>query len=213
MDKTNKIIYIYISIIVILLVLIVGVTFAYFVAKGEEVGFDGNTATVGLELSVNRVSSRWDQPLMPQNTDTIASAVIGTNNESCVDSNGNTVCQVYEIVIENKSNISIDLTGEIRLKADTIADLRWGLGDSATTGFSPDKTYSKDTTDLIGPSDDSELQKITLAEKDDINDANIAKFYVVIYLPDVQTGTNTGEFTGEVEFYSADGGIKATFES
>lgn len=215
MNKTNKIIYIYISAIVILLVLIIGVTFAYFATSGNKINFDGNTATVDLELNVYPRSSGMENPLIPQKTSSIGSAVEGTAKGSCIDNNGNTVCQVYEIVVENKSNIQIDLNGEIRLLAATIDDLRWGLGTGINEGFSADKTYAKTETDLVNPSV-NELQKITLKEKDNIdNDGeDTAKFYVVIYLEELdksQAGTNTGNFSGEVEFYSADGGISAKF--
>lgn len=217
MNKTNKIIYIYISAIVILLVLIIGVTFAFFVTTGGEKAFSSDTATVDLELNIYPRSSGMENPLIPQKTSSIGSAVEGTTNGSCVDNNGNTVCQVYEIVVENKSNIPIDLNGVMRLKADTIDDLRWGLGTGINEGFSAEKTYDKTETDLINPNS-SELQKITLKENDNTNNAgdDTAKFYVVIYLEENeqnQSATNVGDFSGEVEFYSADGGISANFSS
>lgn len=219
MNKTNKIIYLYIFGIVILIVAIIGMTYAYFTASSSNSNISGGTAKLELELNIYPKSDGIENPLIPQKKSSIGSAVIGNENGSCVDNNGNTVCQVYEIVVENKGETDLILNGTMTLVADTIDDLRWGLGTGVKEGFSENKTYDKLKTDLIDPVTD-ELQSITLQKKDNIvgSGDDTAKFYVVIFLEEKdqnQTGTNIGEFHGEVEFYAVngEGGVKATFTS
>lgn len=220
MKKLDKIMYIYIFGIVVLLLLIVGTTFAFFTAIAESGPgkITGSTATMGLNLSVFPKSDGINNPLVPQETSSIADAVIGTENGSCVDDNNNTVCQVYEIVIENTGDTSISLNGTISFVAPTVEDLKWGLGTSATSGFSSSNTYAKTETDLIGPGV-NDLQSISLEASDNVSGSgdDTAKFYIVVYIEERsinQSSTNYGDFTGTVTFNAASGnGVSATFVS
>lgn len=220
MKKLNRIIYVYIFGIILLLVLIVGVTVAFFVSAanvgGNNIG--GVTANVSLNLRVSPLSAGINNPLIPQLSDTIQEAVVGTSNGSCVDDNNNTVCQVYEIIVENTGDTALTVNGTITFLADTISDLKWGLGTSATTGFSAQNTYSKTETDLIGPGI-ADLQEIDLEANDNVSNSgnDMAKFYIVVYIEEKnadQSSENTGSFSATVSFDAAGGnGISATFAS
>ena len=221
MRKIDKTMLIFLIGILTLIIAIAGATFAFFSVVVDEATGDkitGTTASMDLDLSIVSKSAGFDNPLIPQKTDAIASAVVGTSNGSCVDDNGNTVCQVYEIVIKNLGSDAVNITGSLVLNASTISDLKWGLGTSATEGFSPNKIYEKTENDLINP-DTAGMQTITLQPNDGVNNSGLdmKKFYIVIYIEETgenQTSTNTGSFQGTVTFSASGGsGVSATFSS
>ena len=89
-----------------LIVAIIGATFAYFTATASNsTTIAGNAASVGLTLSVEKVS-HGDKGLVPQLETALSAAMkgkdgAGTGSDSCIDGNGNTVCQVYKITVGN----------------------------------------------------------------------------------------------------------------
>lgn len=218
MKKTDKV-FVFLGIgIITLIIAIIGTTFAFFSVTIRNDAFTGTTATMGLKLTITPKSAGFDNPLIPQKTSAIANAITGTDNGSCVDANGNTVCQVYEIMIENTGDAGNIITASLNLQAETIADLKWGIGTTATTGFSSNKIYEITETDLIGPSVTG-MQQLTLKANDNVakQGEDTAIFYVVIYIEETnneQSGNNRGTFTGTVNIEAAGGnGVTATFTS
>ena len=89
--------------ILTLIIAIAGATFAFFSVVVDEATGDkitGTTASMDLDLSIVSKSAGFDNPLIPQKTDAIASAVVGTSNGSCVDDNGNTVYMLRRFMID-----------------------------------------------------------------------------------------------------------------
>lgn len=199
-----------------LIAAIVGTTFAFFAITISGGSFTGGTASVGLKLTITPKSSGIENPLIPQETSAIANAVIGTNNGSCVDENGNTVCQVYEIMLENTGEAGAIVNVMLNLTTEGIQNLKWGIGTGPTTGFSSSKIYELTETDLVSP-DVLGLQSITLKPKDNLvaSGEDTAMFYIVIYIEEInsdQSSLDVGDFTGTVTVNAANGkGITATF--
>jgi hypothetical protein len=209
MKNINKVIIYTIIGVLILIVTVIGVSFAFFTVTTDtdRTNISGDTGNTELKLTVTAKSSGLNNLLIPQPSSTIDVAVVGTNGESCVDGAGNTVCQVYEIIIENTGDIPTSVNGILNFDADTMENLKWGLGSSSISGFSADKTYSKTETDLIGPGVEG-LQDLTLEANDNVSKSgnDTAIFYIVVYIEETNTNqaeSNTGKFTGTITFETA----------
>ena len=105
-----------------LMVAIIGATFAYFTATataGNNV-ITGNMATITFDLVVTKVThvDETKGGMIPMSNNMVEAAVIqGTGNaaQTCVDDNGNAVCQVYKVVVSNTGSASLFLDGYITL--------------------------------------------------------------------------------------------------
>ena len=203
--------------VVTLVVAIIGASYAFFEATIASNGSNvtGSTADIGVNLVVTPLSDGINNDMSLQSTDTIATAIVGTENGSCVDENENTVCKVYSILIENIGDSSLSIVASLTFSAESITNLKWGKGTSATAGFSSNSMYSMSETDLINPST-SGVQSTTLAAFDGVSGSgnDSVTYYVVVYIED--TGgiqADNGTFTGIVTVGGANGSISATFNS
>ena len=121
-------------------------TYAWFAISASDTSTaTGTAATVGLDLTVTRVtptSAKWNQTTAPVTTKVmvpqldagLATAMNSTN--SCVDGNGNVVCQVYEIKIENTSTSAVRLRGAVYFSVGsggTFNNLYWRQTTNANT--------------------------------------------------------------------------------
>ena len=191
-----------------LVVAIIGATFAYFSAttsNGEVI--QGEAATVGLNLEVTKVSTDASGGLIPMTDADVSKGLAGdtaTDNKKCVDKNGNTVCQVYKIVVTNTGSSTAVVNGTLTITGASFANLKWqlltGTSDNAlstTTTYNPIATTSLVTSQTLQPTTGS------------------ATYYVMVWISNLasdQSENDTGSFTGVVTFNSADGaGISATF--
>ena len=187
-----------------LIVAIIGATFAYFTASAtNNETIQGNAATVGLNLTVEKVSD-GDKGLVPQKPGApLTSAMKGVDatansgDDSCIDANGNTVCQVYKITVENTGSAEAKLNGTLTLEKSTVTNLKWTTVQTWESEPTPDATKEND-----------ELAKgITLSG------SGSEEYYVVIWIEELNTPQeDTGSFTGSVSFNAADGsGVTSTF--
>ncbi len=185
-----------------LIVAIIGATFAYFTATASnETTIQGNAASVGLTLSVEKVS-HGDKGLVPQLETALSSAMkgmdsAGTGEDSCIDGNGNTVCQVYKITVGNTGTAEAKLTGTLDLTEGSVTNLKW----ATVTGWG-----SKPTAE--GAKDDNNL-----VENVTISGSGSKEYYVVIWIEETEDAqSDSGSFTGTVAFNAADGsGVTSTF--
>lgn len=113
-----------------LVVAIIGATFAFFTASATNDNvIKGDTATVQLGLSVNKVTTADETKggMIPLANSMVQRAVYGTDSvkketatgadaDICVDDNGNAVCQIYEIVLTNNSTAGVFVDGYVALK-------------------------------------------------------------------------------------------------
>ena len=135
-----------------LIVAIIGATFAYFTAttaSGQYV--TGTAATASLGVTVTRMTGfssgetgatadNADYIMVPQLDATLASALVGTDGNECIDANGSLVCSIYKIVVSNGGSSAIDISGRI--------DFYTGALDTLTPN-GEDNSELTDTTDSI----------------------------------------------------------------
>ena len=198
-----------------LVVAIIGATFAYFSATATNTEtIQGEAATTGLNLEVNKISLDAAGALIPLNDSDTGKALAGdalSENKMCVDQNGNSVCQVYEIAIANTGTAAAVLNGNITITGTTFQNLKWQLLDGTAAdalSIAGTPTYNPIATTSL-------VRNLTLTGTAGTTPS--AKYYVMVWisnLNETQNETDKGSFTGTVTFNSADGsGISATFSS
>lgn len=190
-----------------LIVAIVGATFAYFsLQASDENTVKGNAAKVGLSLEVRKVSVDASGDLIPLDETLLEKAIAGdsaTENQMCVDKNGNTVCQVYELKVTNEGTAATAVNGNLTLTAETITNLKWQI-------MTDQNTPVMDSGQFKGIKD-------TEVAKNDTIEANpgTKSYYIMIWIDETeneQNDSDVGSFTGVVSFTSADGsGVTGTF--
>ena len=104
-----------------LVVAIIGATFAYFTAaatNGANV-INGNMASVSFNLAVEKVIDPGaGTGMIPMSNSMIETAINDASapvNNTCVDDNGNAVCQVYKITVTNNSSATMFVDGYVAL--------------------------------------------------------------------------------------------------
>jgi hypothetical protein len=194
-----------------LIVAIIGATFAYFTASASNDNtITGTAAQAGLNLSVTLASTDATGTMVPQLGTAIQKAVTGTNSKSCIDGNGNTVCKVYTITISNTGSSATVLYGQLGFAYTdgSFADLKWGLGKTAT-----DTTDLAATASVTTPTQGNFVNGVHLQAAGE--DGASATYYVVVWIEETnaaQNETDAGTFTGTVSFNSAAGsGVTSTF--
>lgn len=190
-----------------LVVAIVGATFAYFsLQASDENTIKGNAAQAGLSLEVRKVSVDASGDLVPLDETLLEKAIAGdsaTGSQMCVDKNGNTVCQVYEIKVTNEGTAATAVNGSLTLSAETITNLKWQIMTDQSTPVTD--------TGQFKTTDDTELAKNDTVEAN----PGTKTYYIMIWIDEIESPQNdsdTGAFTGVVSFTSADGsGVTGTF--
>lgn len=190
-----------------LIVAIVGATFAYFsLQASDENTVKGNAAKAGLSLEVRKVSVDASGDLVPLDELLLDKAIKGdteTSNQMCVDKNGNTVCQVYEVKVTNEGSAATAVNGTLTLSAETITNLKWQIMTDQNTPVMDSGQFK--TTD------DTEIAKNDTIEAS----PGTKSYYIMIWIDEIeedQNDSDTGAFTGVVSFTSADGsGVTGTF--
>ena len=181
--------------ILTIVVAIAGATYAWFavsatnnnVVSGES-GYTASALTLTVTHSTN--SSVGTKKLIPQKDTAIQNAVTGASGKgACVDANGNAICKVYTITVKNNTTTQYYVDGTFTLTADSMPNLKWTKGTSATAGFpSPTGTYNtKANTGLVSD--------VVLAG------GASASYYVVVWISEANAAqTDSGTFTGTVTF-------------
>ena len=134
--------------------------------------------------------------------------VTGTDSKSCIDANGNTVCQVYQVTVTNGSkDIGINVKGTMNLTS-TGKNMKWQVLTDATTVNTSATTVPQGENGTIVAN-----QALTASGTHD--------FYLVIWLDETnakQDADDAGKtFSGTVTFNgvnsdgSASTGITAKF--
>jgi len=194
-----------------LVVAIIGATFAYFSASTtNKTDVTGSTASgASLSMAIARVSDAGTAAnMIPMLTADLQKGVTGTSSKSCIDANGNTVCQVYKITVTNGSaDIGINVKGTMNL-ASTAKNMKWEVLTDA-------KTVKTDGTVVAQGTDGVIVANQALAK------SGSQDFYLVVWLEEtneIQDTDDAGKsFTGTVTFngVNSDGteskGITAKF--
>ena len=191
-----------------LVVAIIGATFAYFTATASAGANEitGNMATITFDLAVQKVThiDETKGGMIPMSNSMIEPAVLdtGTGNaaQTCVDDNGNAVCQIYKITVTNTGSASLFLDGFVTLNggsgtatddASSPTTMRWaqvfcsGNQTDAITGCTTAGTSTTGATGL----DPASMPAIGQSSNEDgFNRDNILKTYAAV----TSSGTISG---------------------
>lgn len=143
-----------------LVVAIIGATFAYFSATATNNDtIVGGTATgnnIALAVApIAPVTSGRTENMIPMLEDDLQTGLTGTGGKSCIDSNGNTVCQVYKVTVTNNGATAVTLDATLNLTTakgtgeGTGANMKWQLIESATTEGTVGTMKSQGTAELF----------------------------------------------------------------
>lgn len=196
-----------------LIVAIIGATFAYFSASvTNDKDVKGATASgASLSMVVTKVSDEaTSKNMIPMLSTDLQKGVTGTDTKSCIDDNGNTVCQVYKVTVTNGSgDIGVNVKGTMNLTS-TGKNMKWQVLTNATTVDNAATTVAQGTEGVITAN-----QSLTASGSHD--------FYLVIWLDETneaQDADDAGKtFNGTITFngVNSDGtsskGITAKFAS
>lgn len=111
-----------------LVVAIIGATFAYFTATASNnTAVKGNMASINFGLSVTKVTTVDETKggMIPMSNNMVEAAAADSSvtyadsakgaGDTCVDDNGNAVCQIYKIEVTNTGSASLFLDGYVTL--------------------------------------------------------------------------------------------------
>ena len=193
--------------VALLIVTIAGSAYAYFTATASNTtGIQGNTLDVQMSIaSVTRVS-KGTGDLIPIHDGTaghdsqLSTATNSTND--CVDTKGYTVCQIYQVVINNAGANATTVDTSITLSSAS-TDIKWA------------KMSARNTFNSTLPTNNYLAQSVTLPAKSGSTNGSVTQYFVV-YLKNTgadQTTADSGKsFTGTVTVTASTGAqIEATF--
>ena len=147
-----------------LVVAIIGATFAYFTASGSVTNnITGNMANISFDLSVEKVVDPGaTSGIIPMSNTMVETAVNNDTNDTCVDDNGNAVCQVYKVTVTNNSTAAMFVDGYIALAGgsglntdftdytNTPTTMRWAQVFKEGEGADSSSKYSTAGTQRLG---------------------------------------------------------------
>ena len=217
-----------------LVVAIIGATFAFFSASASNnEAITGNTAQAGgVDLEITPVTSTGanmlplnllgtDMKTAPESGDQFADAIGATKGASCVDSNGNNVCQVYSIKVSNKSTTStIQVRGTLNLTSEA-TNMKWQLLTNPTS------TERATFATVVGTGTDGDITvggntggTGAVAASQTLDASGNATYYVLVWLEETGEAQETADanktFKGLVKFDAVDAngtksGLTASF--
>lgn len=202
-NKKFMILCIILSCSLLIAVIVLTYTYSFFTARVEnDTDIHGTIANYNMTLDTNLISVEATGGLVPQLSDTtyLTMALSGTDGKACVDGNGHTVCQIYEITIKNSGSAPLSLSGMLMLSG-VIADLKWEVLETPTT-LKTNRTINTATDTVI--------------ENDFLLNGNTTKkYYIAIWLEETnrsQTKLDTDSFSGIVTFSGIGGGVMTNLE-
>lgn len=210
MNNKKKILTYSIFAVILLILLVVGSTYAFFNASvSNNNGIKGGTASApNLELTVNKISTGASGNLIPLDNDvnSLTSAVRGygftgtvyDNTKSCIDKNGYSVCQVYEITIKNNSTASVVLNGGV-----TVLEGR----------ETPNVACAVMNTSISVTNNASCISNTSIANNVKFESGETNIYYIMVYINNLHKEQyDAGDFFGTVSFSSVNGGVTADFD-
>ncbi len=207
--KNSKAYFIAIVGVLALIVLVSGATYAYYAAgANNNNAINGNTATTGLELTVTKLSEAATGKLIPLDSDPTSlttaakgygfSGTVYDKTKSCIDKNGYSVCQIYQITVKNTSTVGVRLKGGItKLGGATVPNITCDVMASSTSVIA--NKNCKSSTSL-------ETDKLFAADES-------KTYYIIVYIKNINDKQeDKGSFSGVVEFSTDTGKLQATFD-
>lgn len=210
--QTNNVLPILLPIlfILVLIIAVVGGTYAYFQSRDENNNsIQGGTASApDLDLTVTKLSTGASENLIPLDNDVVSltSAAKGYNftgtsydkTKSCIDKNGYSVCQVYEIKIKNNSTATVVLNGGVtKLEGNETPNIACAVMESSIS-------VKNNATCVTSTS---------LANNEKFAPNDEKQYYIIVYINNLHIQQyDTGDFFGTISFSSINGGVTADFE-
>lgn len=201
-----------------LVVAIIGATFAYFSATGTaEQKVEGQAATVGLNVTLTKVSTDATGGLIPIEETLLTKALTGdtaSGNKMCLDKDKNTVCQLYKVAVENTGTAASTLNGTLKLataEGATYTNLKWA-------NVNKDAGITEDKVPTEIPAGNLNAMSVEAITTNEVFEAGVTKYYyIMVYINEMneaQETKDTGRFTGTVTFAGPAGkGTTATFSA
>ena len=193
--------------VALLVIAVSGSAYAYFSASASSSAISGKTLDVQLSIASLRKVSRGTGDLIPiydgtvtgHTTNQLTTAISTTND--CVDKNKYTVCQVYELVINNG--------GTNATKVDTEVTV------NGTTGIKWAKMTGRNALGTVNLTTGTLATGVTLPAKANNVNGSVTQYFVV-YLQNTggdQTGADSGKtVSGTVTVRASTGAnIEAAF--
>lgn len=205
-----------------LVVAIIGATFAFFSASATNndviVGSTASGNSLALAVTpLAPVTSGRTENMIPMLEDDLQKGLTGTDTKSCIDSNGNVVCQVYQVTITNNGNTAVTLDATLNLTTEKGSgagagqNMKWQLIQAPTTEGTVGSMMGQGTAQLF-----ADNKQLTTTER-------TADYYIVVWLLETgesQDNVDAGiNYTGTVNVSAvgADGttttGLTASFKA
>ena len=193
--------------VALLVIAITGSAYAYFSASASSSAISGETLDVQLYIASLRTVSRGTGDLIPiydgtvtgHTTNQLTTAISTTND--CVDKNNYTVCQVYELVINNGGTNATSVDTEITV--------------NGTTGIKWAKMTGRNALGTVNLTTGTLATGVALPAKANNVNGSVTQYFVV-YLQNTggdQTGADSGKtVSGTVTVRASTGAnIEAAF--
>lgn len=197
--------------VAVLIVAVAGSAYAYYAASATA-NLSGTAAGAGLNLTVTKVSTGASGNLIPidATTATLTNAAkgwtgsaVGTSWNStyaCKDRNGYSVCQIYEVKLQNSStvamNFNIGVTDLAGANTPNIDVVKMASNISVTTATSIKGNATGIANNVSVPANGTSQT-----------------YYIMVFIKNLSTAqTDNGAFSGTVTAVSTTGEqVKATF--
>ena len=200
-DNDSKKIFTMLVLIFTLMICTTGATYAFFAISATNSTATGTAATVGLDLKVTPVtpqtpSAAWTNStkvMVPQ-LDAGLSTAMGSSH-GCIDGNGNLVCRVFKIEIENTSTSAVRLRGAVyfTFSSGTFNNLYWRqttnantMGNNTIFKYSTVEATNSTASDAANATlvADKPLKPATSATPNGTGD-DYAVYYVVVWIREI----------------------------
>lgn len=194
--------------VALLVIAVSGSAYAYFSASASSSAISGKTLDVQLSIASLRKVSKGTGDLIPiydgtvtgHTTNQLTTAISTTND--CVDKNSYTVCQVYELVINNGGTNATTVDTEVTV--------------SGSTGIKWAKMTGRNALGDVNLTTGTLANEVTLPAKANNVNGSVTQYFVV-YLQNTggdQTGADSGKtIKGTVTVKASTGAnIEAAFE-
>lgn len=204
-NKLNKLYFVILCISFVITSLSISVAFFTASARSKMVQ-EIESAVVNFSLKVEKITSEEKEGLVPVKDNEILNALKGENGKQCIDLNGNNVCQIYKVSINNDSDYSTTFKSSLELiasKNSGYSNLKWA-----------ELIYSDNPT-LLG--DIKTMDTSNWKTSYGVGANTTGEFYIAIWISDNgsnQNDSDFGSFTGNVTFEAISGDkMTSTFGS
>ena len=193
--------------VLFLIAIVFGSTYAYYQARINSDQITNNTAKIKLELSVNKLSENATGDLIPLNnsTNNLTQAAKGYGNtsntydstKSCIDKNGYTVCQIYEITIKNIGTETAVINGGIT---------------SLVGANTPNIVCAVMEKNMSVINNANCVSSTSLANNSELPANESIVYHIIVYINDTgQQQHDSGQFNGVITFSTSNDKIEANF--